>query len=413
MYISNARSSDTVQATPKSRFRGRVAGNVIALGVVSMVTDVSSEMITSILPVYLMLGLGLSPFALGLVNGLYGGVTAFVRLAGGHIADRTQRRKAVAVFGYGLSAVCKLGLLAAGSSVGWISATIGIDRVGKGVRTAPRDALISLSSDPDSVGRSFGVHRALDTAGAFTGPLLAFLILATAPGRYDAVFVVSFCIAAAGVVALVLFVQDRRVATDPKAVSLRAAIGLLRDPSFRRTCILAALFGLVTIGDAFVYLLLQRRLDIAIAYFPLLPLGTAALYMLLAAPLGVLADRVGRWWVFVAGNVLLAGVYALLWSPVDGVLLLVGVLAAYGIFYAATDGVLMAVASPGLPARLRTSGLALVQTGVATAGFIASVAFGAVWTLWGPNVALAFFLAGVCLACLIAVAYAPARARVR
>ncbi|HKN51225.1 MAG TPA: MFS transporter, partial [Amycolatopsis sp.] len=123
-----------------------IGANVFALGAVSLVTDISSEMVTAILPVYLVLGLHLSPAAYGLVDGLYTGATALLRMAGGYIADRVRRRKAVAGIGYALSAVAKLGLVAAGASAAAIGAAITADRAGKGLRTAPRDALITLSA---------------------------------------------------------------------------------------------------------------------------------------------------------------------------------------------------------------------------------------------------------------------------
>ncbi|NUU25802.1 MAG: MFS transporter, partial [Streptomycetaceae bacterium] len=193
MYLSSTRSGDVStgvrapsrDAPARSRVTRLVAPNVLALGVVSLVTDISSEMVTAILPVYLVLGLGLSPLAFGMLDGLYNGATAFLRIAGGHIADRTRRHKPVAGFGYGLSAACKLALPAAGT-VPVIGAVIAADRMGKGVRTAPRDALISLSSPPGAQGRAFGVHRAFDTAGALLGPPTALAVLWFTAQAYDA-----------------------------------------------------------------------------------------------------------------------------------------------------------------------------------------------------------------------------------
>src|SRR4051794_38684505 len=187
-YLPATRAVDAARGVPAVPTSGRVSPNVVALGLVSLVTDISSEMVTSVLPVYLVFGLGVSLTTLGFVDGLYAGVTVVVSLLGAHFADRSQNRKAVAGVGYGLSAVSKLGLLAVGASVGGIAAVIGADRTGKGLRTAPRDALISLSSPPDSLGRAFGVHRAMDTAGALCGPLLAFVILWRVAQDYDAVF---------------------------------------------------------------------------------------------------------------------------------------------------------------------------------------------------------------------------------
>jgi MFS family permease len=398
VYVSSTRSNDAAAGIPRPAGAGRIPANVIALGMVSLVTDISSEMVTAILPVYMAFGLGLSPLGLGFVDGLYGGITALVRLAGGHLADRTQGRKAVAGFGYGISAVCKLGLLHTGASVGWLATVIGLDRTGKGLRTAPRDALTSLSSPPESLGRSFGVHRAMDTAGAVAGPLVAFLILWAVPGGYDAVFVASFFIAMAALVILAGFVRDHREPLPPgRKASLRSAFGLLKESAFRRTCLQATLLGLVTLSDAFVYLLLQRRLDIAVGYFPLLPLGTAVVYLASAVALGRLADRIGRWRMFLYGNLAFIGIYGLLLSPLGGAPLLTCTLALHGLYYAATNGVLMADVSPALPPELRTSGLALVQTGTALAALLSSIGFGAVWSAAGPETALQVFLFGLLL----------------
>lgn len=405
MYISSTRRSLAGPAV-SARPRAAVAPNVLALGSVSLVTDISSEMITAVLPMYLIFTLGLSPLQFGALNGLYFGVTALVRLAGGHAADRWRRRKLVAGGGYALSALCKLGLLAAGSSVSGLGAVIAADRTGKGLRTGPRDALISLSSTPETLGRSFGVHRALDTVGAFLGPLVAFGLLLADPGRYDTVFVASFCIAAFAVVMLAVLVRDRTQAVDhdhKNPVSVGAALRLLLLPRFRRVCIAAVLLGVVALSDAFVYLLLQQRLDISAEYFPLLPLGTSAAYLLLAVPFGHLADRVGRIRVFVGGYGALLCAYLLLFGPAGGAALLVPTLTLHGVFYAASDGVLMAAVGPMLPAQLRASGMALIQTGQSVATLTSSVLFGAAWDRWGPHPAIALAVVSLAAAILAAL----------
>ncbi|MFD4482089.1 MFS transporter [Streptomyces sp. NPDC058471] len=392
----------TAKSKSKSK-RGRVAGPVIALGAVSLVTDISSEMVTAVLPLYFVLQLGLSPLQFGFLDGLYNGVTAFVRLLGGYAADRGGRHKLVAGGGYALSALSRLGLLLAGGATAGIGAALAADRIGKGVRTAPRDALISLSSPPDALGRAFGVHRAMDTTGALLGPLAAFALLWATADAYDAVFVVSFCFGLLGVLMLVAFVpgrsepqaparptQPRRPAqpVPPSTTKPERILGILRVPAFRRILGAAALLGAATIGDAFLYLLLQRRLDFAVSWFPLLPLGAAAVYLLLAVPAGRLADRIGRRVPFLAGHVALLGGYVLLLSPTDGWALLIGVLLLLGIFYAATDGVLMALATPVLAQGRRASGMAVLQTGQALARLVAAAGFGAAWTLWGIGPAL-------------------------
>ncbi|WP_329398310.1 MFS transporter [Streptomyces melanogenes] len=413
MYVADSRSTP---AAPAARLttgrRSALAPTVLALGTVSLITDVSSEMVTAVLPLYLVTGLGLSPLGFGLLDGVYNGFSALVRLVGGHLADRGGRHKAVAVFGYGLSAVCKPLLLVAGS-LPVIGAVLAADRTGKGLRTAPRDAMISLASAPEARGRAFGVHRAMDTAGALLGPLAAFLILRQAADGYDAVFTVSFCVAAVGVLVLVLFVPGRTAAErapDAPRASLKAALALLGEREVRRLALCALLLGLATVSDSFVYLLLQRRLDVPDRWFALLPLGTAAAFLLLAVPLGRLADRVGRWRVFLGGHAALLCAYALLLPGWRGDALPYVVLALHGLFYAATDGVLMAAAAGAVPAELRSSGLALIQTGQASARFVCSIAFGAAWTAWGDRTALATAAVALAVCAAGAVLLRPAEA---
>jgi MFS family permease len=412
MYLSTIGVTSATSAGETRRRTWRLIGvNVFALGAVSLVTDVSAEMVTAVLPVYLVLGLHLGPAAYGVVDGAYTGATAVLRLVGGYLADRTERRKAVAGAGYALSAVAKLGLLAVGGSAAGLGLVIAADRTGKGLRTAPRDALITLSAPPGLLGRAFGLHRAMDSIGAFAGPLVALAVLAASGQAFDAVFVTSFCIGVLGVLLLVLFVRDRREARSPAAeTSLRAAVGLLRAAPIRRAAGAALLMGLATIGDGFVYLLLQRREELAVGWFPLLAVGTSLAYLVLATPLGALADRIGRLPVLLGGYTALAAVYLLLFGPLAGWPLIVLALALYGLFYAATDGVLMALVGPLLSPHLRTTGLALVQTAQALAYLASSVLFGLAWQYWGPAAATRTAAAAVVVAALvIAAMLAPRR----
>ncbi|GHA31205.1 MFS transporter [Streptomyces spiroverticillatus] len=397
MYLATNGRPDT--SPHPSGVRRRVPGTVIALGAVSLVTDVSSEMVTAVLPLYLVLGLGLSPLQFGFLDGLFNGATALVRLLGGRLADRGGGHKRVAGAGYLLSALSRLGLLLAGGAAGGIAAALAADRLGKGIRTAPRDALISLSSPPETLGRSFGVHRAMDTTGALLGPLVAFAVLWATADAYDAVFVVSFCTGLLGVLLLLLYVPNSAPVRTTSAPVARPELPRhrpLRDPAFRRILCAAAVLGAATIGDAFLYLLLQRGLDLSPALFPLLPLGAAAGYLVLAVPVGRIADRTGRRLPFLLGHAALLGAYTVLLAPVSWATL-AAVLVLLGIFYAATDGVLMALAGPVLPAHGRASGFAILQTGQALARLVGAAGFGAAWTFWGQDAALwaaALVLAG-------------------
>ncbi len=385
----------------------RVSSTVLFLGLTSFFTDISSEMVSTILPLYLVFGLGLNPLQFGVVDGLYQGAAALVKVAGGLVADRWRRHKEVAVAGYGLSAFCKLGFLLVGGVWAAIAALVLIDRTGKGIRTAPRDAMISLSTPREELGTAFGVHRALDTAGAMIGPLVAFGLLALLPGAFDSVFVVSFCVALIGLGVLTLFVENRPAARPAAAsarpVSLGAAVGLLRAPRFGVLVAIGAALGLMTMSDGFLYLGLQRRLDFNSEFLPLLYVATALVYMVLAVPMGRLADRIGRGRVFIGGYVVLLLVYTSLLLPTLGRVELLGYIALFGVYYAATDGVLMALASAVLPAELRTSGLALLTTATGLARLFASVLFGLLWTRWDVETAVQCFIAGLIVAIAIAV----------
>jgi MFS family permease len=406
------------------RRRTRAAGvstTVLLLGTVSLLTDISSEMVAAVLPLYLVYTLGFTPLAFGVIDGIYQGASAIVRIVSGFTADRSRRHKEVASVGYGLSAFCKLALALVGSVWGSIGAIVLFDRTGKGIRTAPRDAMISLSSDEKQLGTAFGVHRAMDTTGAMLGPLIGFALLAIAPLAFKSIFIVSFCFALVGLAVLVLFVRNPSVAPAGGAApaaepapapppSPREAAALLRVPAFRRLIFAASLLGLATLSDAFVYLALEQRVDFPTSVFPLLFVGTAAAYMLLAVPAGRLADRIGRKPVFVGGYALLLVVYALLLLPAHDAWVLGPVLMLLGTYYAATDGVLMALASTLCPPELRGTGLAVVGTATSVARLFASIGFGGLWLAVGMGTAIACFGA-VLLAALLATAVWLGRGR--
>ena len=237
----------------------------------------------------------------------------------------------------------------------------------------------------DRLGAAFGVHRAMDTTGAMIGPLLASGLLALAPLAFDSVFLVSFCFALAGLGVIVLLVPSRpaEVVDKAPAVGLREMGRLLAQPRFRGVVVAAVVLGLTTISDAFLYLALQRHLDLPATAFPLLFVGASLAFMVLAIPVGRLADRVGRGRVFVMGYVALLPVYASLVLPAGGAIGLAGCLALVGASYAATDGVLPALGSETLPEEVRASGLAVIGTATNGARLLASVAFGAIWTAAG------------------------------
>jgi MFS family permease len=394
MYVT-VRDRPAAARRSSSGVSQRVAGTVVLLGIVSMLTDISSESVNAILPIYLTSILGMSTLAYGFVDGIYQGVSALVRIAGGWIADRIDHPKWVAVLGYLGSAISRVFLLPA-TSLAAITSIITADRLGKGLRTAPRDALIAASSPHTALGRAFGVHRTLDTLGALIGPLMAFAIIGVAvPDNYHVVFVASLAFAIIGVAVLLLIVPDLRPrrgnlsANDPRPTSTgRPSWRHLRNPQFCQLVGMSALLGLFTIGDGFLYLELTERDSLATKYFPLLYVGTSFAYLALAIPFGRLADRTGRARVFLGGQLMLVLGYLCAGGPIGGPAGSIGCLVFLGAYYAATDGVLAAMASTVTPLSVRTSAIATAQTAVAAARFASSLGFGFLWMELGRTNAI-------------------------
>ncbi|MBU4215385.1 MAG: MFS transporter [Actinobacteria bacterium] len=410
---ATGRTAEEIRAQRAAR-NARVSSTVVTLGIVSLLTDISSESVAAILPLYLTTALGMTTLAYGFVDGLMQGASALVRIAGGWAADRGDHPKWVAFAGYGLSALTRAGLLLTTGFVA-ITSLVAIDRVGKGLRTSPRDAMIAASSNPKNLGRSFGVHRMLDTVGAAVGPLLAFVVLWLLPDGYHTVFVISFGCAVIGLAVLGLMVPDLRprqaswlgahqTRSERKLPSCKGCTcsdgavptlterpfswRFVTEPALRRVLIVAGVLALLTVGDGFVYLSLQARDGFATTWFPLLYVGTNIAYMLLAIPVGRLADRVGRAKVFVAAHAMLAGAYACAAVGGASATTTIAALALLGAFYAGTDGVLAAVVGQRAAPAVRASAIGTAQTVVAVARMAASSAFGVLWYTLGRQPAI-------------------------
>ncbi|HWI30265.1 MAG TPA: MFS transporter, partial [Microbacterium sp.] len=308
-----------------------------------------------------------------------------------------------------------------------ITAVLTADRIGKGIRTAPRDSLITASSHPADLGRSFGVHRMLDNIGAAIGPLVAFFILLVIPNGFHTIFVASLAFALIGVAILGLLVPNTRnrkgaptssdddsPVTGPRAPRKRFAWGVVLKGPMRRVLAGAGILGLLTIGDGFVYLVLQSRSDFAAQWFPLLYVGTNVVFLVFAIPLGRLSDRVGRARVFVFGHVALLGAYLVAAMPLPDIAATLTCLLFLGVFYASTDGVLAALAAQLTTPETHGTGLAAVQTVVALSRLIASTSFGILWFTIGREPSM-YVVAGLLTIAipLIAVLFRPFLASVR
>ncbi|TLM72448.1 MFS transporter [Pseudarthrobacter sp. NamB4] len=401
---------DQLDSTPAAATTAfRLSPVILWLGIVSMMTDISSESVAAILPLYVTGFLGLSTIAFGIIDGINQGASAIVRIGAGWLSDRTGHPKRVALAGYGLSMLARIGFLFAGGFWALAGIVTG-DRIGKGIRTAPRDAMISDAAQPEHLARSFGVHRMMDNIGAAAGPLIAFLLLLLIPNGFGTVFVVSLAFAVIGVAVLLLMVPGRtpgrrKQEAAPARPRFRWADlkwSRLKEQGLTRLVLAAGLLGLLTIGDGFVYLLLQDREAFAVQWFPLLYVGTNAAFLAFAVPLGRLADRWGRVPVFLAGHLALLASYVLAVVPAGGTAATLGCLLLLGFFYAATDGVLAALVSQVAAREHLGAALGTAQTVVALSRMASAAGFGVLWYAAGSGVAVA------CVALLLAPAVASA-----
>jgi len=317
-----------------ARWRTALPRNVLAAGMVSFFTDIASEMIVPVLPIFLTTVLGAPVTAVGLIEGVAESTASILRVFAGSISDRTGRRKPLMLFGYGLANLTKP-LLALSTSWPQVLAIRFGDRCGKGIRGAPRDALIADSVDAAVRGQAFGFHRAMDTAGAAVGPLLASATLAVSGNNPRVVFWLSSVPGVASVLIGWWLLKDRPV---PPKDSSTPRLGF-RDlgRAFAVFTAISTLFSLGNSSDAFLILRAQN-VGMAVAVIPLAYFGFNALYALLATPAGILSDRVGRWPLLVVGYAVFAGAYAGFALAGDA-WAAGGLFLVYSFYYALTEGV--------------------------------------------------------------------------
>lgn len=374
------------------------------IGLISLVNDSASEMLYPLIPLYLSSVLMAGPRALGIIEGIAEATASLLKLFSGVIVDRTRRAKPWVVFGYGLAGFARPLIALVGSWPGLLAIRFA-DRVGKGLRSSPRDALLAASIDADKRGLAFGLHRALDHAGALVGPLLAAALLAADVPLRD-IFLWSIVPA---VLCLALATQLReapQAATTPR----QPFDWRLRDlpPVFRRYLAVVALFTLGNSSNMFL-LLRARELGVAEAQIPLLWASVAAVATLFSTPLSALSDRVGRVRLLVGGYVAYALFYLAMGLIARDGWVLFGLFAGYGLFMAATEGVEKALVADLAPAERRGTAFGWFNL---TAGLFllpASVVFGLIYEAASPLAAFAFAAACVLgAALLLKVWVAPA-----
>lgn len=391
--------------------------NVKALGVVSMLGDVASEMIYPLLPLFLSSVIGASATAIGAIEGLAESTSSLLKLVSGWWTDRVQRRKPLVVAGYAISALARP-IVGIATAVWHVLGVRMIDRTGKGIRTSPRDALLADSADPAQRGRAYGFHRALDNAGAVMGPLIAWFLYELMHVEIRSVFLWSAVPGVLSVVVLIWFVREPR---QPGAASLpvdAAALpgGVASTPptastapappmgaAFWRYISVLFVFTLGASSDAFV-LLRARELGVSIAAIPLLYALLNVVKTLSSTPGGALSDRLGRRPVIIAGWTLYALVY-LGFAGANAPWHAWALFVAYGFFFGLTEGAEKALVADLAPAGRRGTAFGWFNFAVGIAALPASLVFGYVWDRFGSATAFGIgaALAGVAAAGLVAL----------
>jgi MFS family permease len=360
---------------------------VLVLGMVSFLTDLSSEAIFAVLPIYLTGVMGASPLVLGTMEGFADFAASSLDLGSGYASDRLGKRKGLAVLGYGLSTAAKAVLVFA-MTTGQIFAFRLVERLGKSIRGAPRDALLAGIAPSETRGASFGVHKALDKAGAIFGPLAAFALLDNfGPSRkaFHTLFLIAVIPAVASVSLLVLFVPEHKGA-GPKRIPVREALSAL-GPGFRHYLVSAGLFSGAYFSYAFL-LLAATRARFESKHVALLYALFNLSFTVLSVPIGRLGDRIGRRAIIATSYglyALLAVGFAMATSKTAIILLFI----LYGVFYAIDEGQTKAYIADLVPDETRA-------TAIGTYGFItaliylpASLLAGGLWTAFGPEVSFA------------------------
>jgi MFS family permease len=382
---------------------GPLAGltrNVFVLGLVSLFTDVSSEMIVPIRMIFLVSVLGTPVEIAGLIEGIAESTASVVKLFSGQLADRVHDRKPLLVAGYGFSNVVKP-LLALVLTWPQALGIMFLDRVGKGVRGSPRDAILADSAPAAYRGKAFGFHRGMDTLGAAIGPLAAAAILALHNNDVRMVFAWTALPGLLSVLVLVLFLRDRR-AEAPAAKSSAAEAGPL-GRRFWFFAAIATLFALGNSSDAFLFLRSEQLVPQMLAAVPLMYFFYNIVYALLAAPLGALSDRWGRLPLLAGGYLAFALVYAG-WTLAAQAWHAVGLFLVYGVYAAATEGVSRALVTDLIPRTRRGVGMGWFNALTGLSALPANLLGGWLWDVYGPGATFAAGAVAALLAALLLVA---------
>jgi MFS family permease len=376
------------QINPRRR-QGIPAG-IWALGFVSMLMDISSEMIHALLPVYMVTVLGTSMLAVGIIEGIAEATASVTKVFSGALSDWLGKRKFLTVLGYGLAALTKP-IFPLAPSIGWLIAARFIDRVGKGIRGAPRDALIADIAPPELRGASFGLRQSLDTIGAFIGPLLAIAAMWLMDGHFQHVFWIAVVPAFLSVAVIIFAVREPERPEGLRRVRMplhRDELGRL-GPAYWWVVVVAAVFTLARFSEAFLILRAQS-LGLSLILVPLVLVIMSLAYSLSAYPAGILSDRMDRVRLLAIGLLLLVAADVLLAFATDMIALFLGVV-LWGLHMGFTQGLLASLIAGTAPSELRGTAFGMFNLVTGIALLLASILAGALWDWAGPQ---GTFLAG-------------------
>lgn len=355
--------------------------NVFAAGLVSFFMDVSSEMVYPLIPLFLANVLGVNKSVIGLIEGIAESTASLLKVFSGWLSDRIGRRKGLMGMGYGISVLSRPLIALA---VGWpqILASRFIDRLGKGIRTAPRDAIIAESSLPEVMGRAFGFHRAMDTLGAVVGPALAFFLLGLFAGDFRKVFWLSMIPGIIAVLLIVFLIQEKKRALPESRKRPRLTLAHF-DWRFKFFVVITTLFAIGNSSDVFL-ILRSQQLGIPTAVIPVLYLTFNLIYSLSAFPAGMAADRFGKKRIMMIGFILFAFIYygfAVAGSATTAWVLF----GLYGIFMGLTEGVQKAFLTTIIPSDFKATAFGIYNTAIGLALFPASLIGGWLWDRVSPS----------------------------
>jgi MFS family permease len=375
--------------------RSRMPQAIWALGLVSLFMDTSSEMIHGLLPIFLVGTLGASAFSLGLIEGVAEAIASILKLPSGWLSDHWRKRKALALAGYGLAALVKP-IFALAPTVGWAFTARSLDRLGKGIRGAPRDALVADLVAPELHGTAFGLRQALDTIGAFAGPLIAVVAMALSGNNIRLVFWLAVPPAFISVLLLWSLVPEPNppAATAKPTTSGERSLGLAHlGRPFWSAILITAVFTLGRYSEAFLILRAQDR-GLPATLAPLVLVAMNIVYSLAAYPAGRWSDRFGRRGLLLIAALFMAAADALL-AAAEGLPMVAAGVALWGLHMAFSQGVLTALIADVAPRNRRGTAFGVFHLTSGLALLAASAGSGLLWTDFGPTSA---FLAGLALA---------------